>query len=270
MSAAPVPGALAQLQRQFIAHLRGDTAHPLRAAVDVGRLPAATGLRIYAHAYGARLREALANDHPALGAYLGDAAWEALCRGYIDAHPSRLRSLRGYGDELPAYLACTEPFRAHPELAELARFERDLLDSFDAADDPHADWPGLQSIPAADWPSLRPRVHASVRVHHARHGSVAIWQAVQAGQAPPRDTDAIAADWVLWRDAEGIGRFASLDAAQQAAFAFLRSGASLAELCELLAIAHPIDEVPMRMLGYLQAWSAAGWIAYWDANLAPR
>ncbi len=259
---------LARLQRQFIAHLRGNPDKTLQQALDVGRLPAVTGLGIYTHAYGARLREALGNDHPVLGAYLGDERWESLCKGYVDAHPSRVRSLRDFGNALPAYLAETEPFRGHPQLAELARFERALLDSFDAADDPRADWSQLQAIAPERWPALRMRLHRSVRVHRARHGSVTIWQAIKADQPPPEHAgveDAV--DWVLWRDQDGIGRFGSLEHASAAAFGCCRHDGNFAELCELMAITHPPDEVPALVLGYLQEWCGQGWIAEWRTGV---
>lgn len=257
---------LAQLQMQFLAHLRGKPNPQLADAVNVGRLPAETGLGIYAHAYGARLREALENDHPVLGPYLGDSLWDSLCSGYIARHPSRVRSLRDFGNALPAYLADAEPFRAHPQIAELARFERALLDSFDAADDPRVDWAQLLAIPAARWPGLRARLHRSVRVHGDVHGSVAIWQAIKAGDAPPALAGKAPVDWVLWRDEEGVGRFRSLEQGEAAAFACWASGGSFAGLCEQLALTHPIQAVPAAALGYLQSWCGEGWIADWLAD----
>ena len=263
MAAAEYP--LAQLQRQFIAHLRGNPDQALQHAVDVGRLPSATGLRIYTHAYGARLREALESDHPVLAVYLGDELWESLCSGYIDAHPSRVRSLRDFGNALPAWLTESEQFRGYPRVAELARFERALLDSFDAADDPRADWAQLQAIPAQHWPAMRLRLHRSVRVHRARHGSVAIWQAIKAGEPPPAHAgvdDAV--EWVLWRDEDGVGQFCSLELESAAAFACCRHRGSFADLCELMAITHPVEEVPVRALQELDAWCEQGWIAQWE------
>jgi hypothetical protein len=125
MSAAPADDMLG-LQRQFMARLRGLPDNDLASSVDRGRVSREVGLRIYTHAYGARLREALDNDHDVLGRYLGDDLWETLCSGYIAEHPSRQRSLRDFGNDLPAYLTRAEAFREHPEVAELARFERHL------------------------------------------------------------------------------------------------------------------------------------------------
>ena len=109
------------------------------------------------------------------------------------------------------------------------------------------------------------RLHRSVRVHRARHGSVAIWQAIKADQPPPEyvgSEDPV--DWVLFRDTDGIGRFRSLEHDSAAAFACCRHDGSFAELCELLAITHPVEDVPARVLGDLQDWCGQGWIARWE------
>lgn len=165
---------LAILQRSFLAALTGGDKTLLLAQLATRCVPRETGLDIYAHAYGARLREALDNDHHQLGRYLGDDLWEQLCTGYIAAHPSRYRSLRQFGDHLPEYLRTTEPFSAHPQIAELSAFERRLLDSFDAADAPYADWSELQSLPSEAWPDLRLRFQPSLQRYSAMWNSVEI------------------------------------------------------------------------------------------------
>ena len=262
MNTAPA-GEMVNLQRQFMARLRGLPDGDLASSIDRGRVSREVGLRIYMHAYGARLREALDNDHDVLGRYLGDDLWETLCSGYITAHPSRQRSLRDFGNDLPGYLARAEAFREHPEVAELARFERHLLDSFDAADDPRAQWPQLVALPPEDWPALQLQFHASVRLHHTRFNSIEIWHAIKASQTPPVVTSVDAHDWLLWRDAEQVGRFRSLDSDEAVALAYCRHGGTFAGLCELLAIKHAVADVPQRALAYLHAWCDEGWIARW-------
>src|SRR5262245_32289965 len=44
---------------------------------------------IYHGMYLLRMEEALATDYPALKHFLGDEAFRALVRGYVQAHPSR-------------------------------------------------------------------------------------------------------------------------------------------------------------------------------------
>lgn len=256
--------SLAGLQRQFIARLRGLPDSDLASSVDQGRVSREVGLRIYTHAYGARLREALENDHDVLGRYLGDELWETLCSGYIAAHPSRQRSLRDFGNDLPDYLARADAFREHPEVVELARFERRLLDSFDAADDPRAQWTQLLALPHEDWPALQPRFHASVCVHQTRFNSVEIWRAIKASQPPPVVATIDPQDWLLWRDTEQVGRFRSLDGDEAAAIAYIRNDGTFAGLCELLAIKHDIADVPERALAYLHTCCGEGWIARWN------
>jgi hypothetical protein len=257
---ATVPAALATLQRQFLAHLRGQSSNDLVAQVDCGAVSRTVGLHIYASAYGSRLREALETDHPLLGMYLGDALWDQLCAGYVATHPSRVRSLRDFGARLPRWLARNEPFRGQPVIAELALFERRLLDSFDAADDACVDWSALQQLPVVLWPRLRLRMRRCVRVQELGWNSVPIWQALKQEQSPPPARPERTC-WVLWRDRERVGRFRSIDAAEQAALAHARTGGDFAGICTLLSTRHPPEAVPSLALGYLQTWCGDGLIA---------
>jgi len=254
---------LADLQRAFLASMRdADRQDAMPLLARERGIPADTGLAIYRNAYGARLREALDNDHPALGLYLGDDLWARMCDGYIARHPSRVRSLRYFGAALPDYLATTEPFSGSPQIAELARLERCLLDGFDAADAPRAAWSSLTELPGEAWPGLRLRFHPSVMRLRNAWNSVALWQALRNGEAPPEAIEEPSV-WLLWRDDERITRFRSLDADEAAAFEAFLSGAAFAEVCERLLAFHAAEAVPAVGVGLLSRWCEEGIVQRW-------
>ncbi|MFC3814236.1 putative DNA-binding domain-containing protein [Lysobacter sp. GCM10012299] len=259
MARSPENVGLAELQQRFLAQVRGVGDH-VDGLLARGQMPATLGLGIYGNAYGARLREALEHDHAVLGTYLGDELWERMSEGFIATHPSRVRSLRDFGSGLPGFLASTEPFAAHPQLAELARFERCLLDGFDAADDERLAWGDLVGVPQAAWPTLRLALHPSFQLFEARFNSVETWQAIKAGQTPPPAV-AVDACWALWRDDERVCRFRSLDGREHASIRHFLDDGGFAGLCEALATDLALIEVPGVALGYLQSWCAEGWLA---------
>nr|WP_281377942.1 DNA-binding domain-containing protein [Chiayiivirga flava] len=255
------------MQRRFLERMRGGGAG-FDDAIAQTRMPAGTGLRIYRNAYGARLREALEHDHAALAHHLGEARWRALCTDYIAACPSRHHSLRDFGNALPQYLRTAPAYADAADLAQLAAFERGLLDSFDAADAVPALWSDLATLPPAHWPTLVPQLHPSVRVLRFDCNVVEIWRAAKRSHAPPAVATRASA-WVLWRDAERVGRFRSLAADEAAAFAHIASGGDLAGLCEVLAASHAADAVPGTMLAMLQRWCGDGWIRAWESVPCP-
>jgi len=255
--------SLSMLQREFLSGIRGAGGRELPGTIAQGRISGQTGFGIYAHAYSARLREALENDHPVLGSYLGDELWSKLCEGYISNYPSKVRSLRDFGASLPGYLEQTEPFAAHPVIAELAGFELRLLDSFDAADDARAEWEELIGLAPEVWPDLRVEFHPSFRLHPVAWNSVEIWRALKQGAEPPAAGAATGAGWALWRDEACVTRFRSLDGREYAAITSLQRGGSFGDLCQLLLAWLPGDEVPAVALGYLRSWCAERWLSRW-------
>src|SRR6185369_6628626 len=115
------------LQHAIVARAGGDAL--LRALP--GREPL---LRIYQHAYTARLAGALRDNFGVLPQVMGDDAFDALALAYIAAHPSRHPSIRWFGDKLPEFMAAHENLVPHPALVDLARMEWALRSAFDAAD----------------------------------------------------------------------------------------------------------------------------------------
>ncbi|MEA3274052.1 MAG: DNA-binding domain-containing protein [Pseudomonadota bacterium] len=176
---------LRALQEDFLAYLLSGDVRIAGNIVDQAPVGRETRLNIYGNAYRVRLKETLETDHEMLGLYLGDALWDQMADGYIDAHPSHYRSLRQFGDALPEWLRHNPPFVDHPQIAELADFERRLLVSFDAADAARADSGELAALPPVQWPGLRLRFHPSVQPFRADWNSVEIWQALKAGATPP-------------------------------------------------------------------------------------
>ncbi len=256
---------LADLQRRFmdsIVQPCNQVAGDLRAE---GGIDARLGLGVYSHAYQARLREVLGNDHAILSRYLGDALWAELCVSYIAAHPSRFRSLRQFGDALPHFLTHHESFKSHVEIAELAGFERSLLDSFDAPDAPIAAWVQLQALPGASWPGLRLQFLPSVRRLSNGSNAVAVWIALKAGQAPPAAART-GSEWLCWRDAAMVTQFRSLDCDEALLLDHFLGDGDFSSACELLLARHPADEVPACALGHLARWTESGLVSDWIAG----
>jgi hypothetical protein len=256
-------GTLAALQRDFLATLAG-AQRDVVSALDGGHgVAPARGLQVYVHAYGARLREALRNDHPALLALLGEDAWTGMTAAYIAACPSRHASLRHFGDRLPRFLREHPDLAARPLLAELAAFERALLDCFDAADGPVAAWKDLLALPPSRWPGLMPRFVPALARFSSRCGAVDAWKSVRRGEAPAASS-ADRGEWALWRDAGLVTRFRPLPAMEAALLDHFLDGGDFGGACELLQAWQAPDEVPGFALGQLRRWCGEGWIAAWQ------
>lgn len=262
--------SLKKLQAEFIEFLssanganevlaeRADIAQRVKAQGSVSN---ATRLNIYANAYRLRLVEAIDNDHPVLGGYLGDDLFDKMISGFLQENPSKTYSLRYFADALPEFLASHSPFDQHPVLADLARFERRLLDAFDAPDSDRKAFSDLQACDPELWPSLTLRLHPSVQVLLCATNAVEIWQALKAEQLPP-NADAQAKTWLLWRNRDRLTEFYSLSDLELALMTGLLNGQTIAQLCECLAEQVNEADVGVQLIAYLQKWFQHGLIAH--------
>lgn len=260
---------LKDLQHQFLDYLQkqqlGQPHELQNHVVDQGNINAAQRLEIYGNAYRIRLKKVIETDHPVLCAYLGDDLFDQLLKGYLQSHPSQVRSLRHFCAPLPEYLKTHEPFLAHPILAELAAFESLLLDSFDAADRKRLDFTAVQALSAEQWPDIQLRLHPSVQFFMASWNSVESWQALKAERDPPAaaviqlaDGQSAVRPWLVWRDRERLTQFRSLDGVEYELLRGVLSGQKFAELCELLLNWHPADEVGQQIVKLMQRWFTNG------------
>ncbi len=249
---------LRQLQLRFKNYLQQDDPAILEDVVDSGQARAEHRLAAYWNAYRLRLLESLGNDYEKLRRFAGDERFEQLILGYIAEHPSRHRSIRWVGQQLPAYLqARNEAF-----LAELAEFEWSLGLCFDA---PEAEGRvGLEDmalIAAEDWPSLRFRFEPSLRWVDPWWNVVPTWQALDAGEEPPRPVRGdYPVRWLLWRrDLDLSWRSLPADEAWAIEAAF--EGSDFAGLCEGLLEWHGENQAAVQAAGFLKQWLHDGLVS---------
>jgi hypothetical protein len=250
---------LRALQADFQDYLlRGDPAVEARIG-DGGRVPVATRLGIYAHAYRSRLADALGSNYPALARLL-DADFQDLALAYVDAHDSPFFSIRWYGAQMPQFLAGHEHYAGAPVLAELARWEWAMTGVFDAADAAPLAREALSRIAPGQWAGLRFSWHPSVTRLALNWNVPQTWKALTEERAPPElEYSAQPEQWLLWR--QGLTTyFRSLPDSEARALDAARGGASFAQLCELLAGELGEAAAPARAAALLGGWIAGGLI----------
>lgn len=248
---------LRKLQQEFTHYLTGDSGDVIDYVAEQGNIDRKARLAIYQNAYHVRLRECIETDHPILGRYLGDELFEQMVTGYIRQHPSRYPSLRHFAGLLPDYLTETEPFRSHPIIAEIAAFERRLLDAFDAADSEPAAPEDLQKVPAAAWPAMRLAFHPSTQAFETQWNSVECWRALKNDQAPP---DPLRQQnwWIIWRDRQRLTQYRHLGVDGFVLYQCFHDDYTLADACELLTEHLPEEQIGMVTLNHLQTWFSLG------------
>lgn len=186
-------------------------------------------VRVYSHAWFARLLGALREDYAELAVQLGDDAFHDLAKLYFMVHPSRTFSLRFAGAQLAEFLAgpVAEFFqRRWPFAAELAALEWAKIEVFDAEDSPRLARAELAGVPVEAWAGLR---FALVPAHRLL-------------------TDRL----VYRRDEQVFVRALEPDEAR--ALALLRDGAEFGAICAELGSAE-------RALTLLERWLADALLA---------
>ena len=249
---------LRELQQRFQSHLLTGDEGVLPQILDAPPLPAAARLEIYRTAYVNRLTEALRATYVKIHQILGDEVFAAMAAGFIASHTSTTRSIRWYGADLAVFLARTSPYSKQPTLAELARFEWALAAVFDAADAPTMARADLAKVDPERWGELRLRFHPSVRTLSFRWNSIAVWQAVDAGNEPPAPAKSSeSTTWLLWRH-DLKNYFRSLEPVELTALAWAMDGASFSVMCDQLRQWLTEAEIPLRAATLIAAWTDAG------------
>jgi len=242
------------IQNDFMDCLLGK-ANQFEQRVEAGgSIDVATRINIYTNAFSARFIETIETDHPILGSYLGDELFDKMTSGYISAHPSHFTSLRQYADALPEFLANNSPFSAHPIISELAQFERLLLTSFDAKDNDTLNFSALTELAPEKWPEVQCHFHPSLQIFNCEWNSVETWRALKQDKTPEPARQQKGVSWLLWRNADRLTQFRSIDKTELAMLQGFLHGDDFSQVCETLAETMTEDLVPSKAVEVLKLW----------------
>ena len=249
------PG-LARLERWFQAEVAGLGASS-RAPASASVLPSARlrpeeRVAIYERMYWARLHDCLAEDYPALAKLCGPATFAKIARAYLEEHPSRSYSLNFLGRKLPEFLDGPVRFPRRALLADVARVERAISESFEAAVSPSMTPADLALVPPAAWESGRIRLTESLRLLALDHrANAAVTACRQGKELPPlgRARTWLAVyrkEWTVWR--------ADLTEPMHAVLAALLAGKPLSRA--LAAGARRFEGTPEALQADVHRWFA--------------
>ena len=245
--------ALLKLDQDLKACVLGNTLDMQGQVVGNLQASAEDRVHVYVEGYRLRLLEVLQDNFPGLHGLLGDGQVDTLGRAYIDAHPSTHPSVRWFSRQLPAFLRSTDPYAAHPYLAEMAAFEWAQGLAFDAADADPLDMQALTTVPPESWGEVRFSLHPSLQRLDLDWNMPKLWQALDAEQSPPEPARANALAWLIWRQ-ELTTRWRSLSADEAWMLDAAQEGKSFGELCEGLCRWHAPEAVAMQAASYLKSW----------------
>lgn len=237
--------------------LHGDAG--IAGAIDTTRLNAGSGhdrLRIYADAYRLRLADVLGQDYPATKAMLSDARFDALADAYLRAHPSTRPSVRHFGHAFADWLASRRDVPRN--ISDLARFEWQQGEAFDAMDAPALELDAIAALPAQAWATLRLRLHPATRMLALRTNAADMVDAHARGLPLPRLRDRATTHWLLWRSAGDV-HWRRLDLDEAEALQAVQCDDTFARLCERLHARHA--DGALRAASLLKRWLADGVLA---------
>lgn len=266
-----------------------DLAPTIRTVVSGNeRLTPVEQAEIYREQFWLRHRDVLRDDFPALRHLLGEEAFDALARAYLEACPPDSFTLRNLGQRLADFVATYEAFS--PELAgparDMARFELAFVDIFDGPDVEPIDGEAVQAIPAEAWPTARLTLQPFLTVLELSYPVQRYRTEVRQERVQPEAPNAAAEEsdegpsaakvpipeaeptWVvLWRGEDLRVHYRPVPAPEAALVARIQRGLPLGQACA--DVAETLSDTqqqafPGRLGQWFQGWAKRGWIVAID------
>lgn len=188
------------------------------------------GLNVYRNNSARALTDALASNYPAVRRLVGEDWFASAASVYVKTAPPYMRTLVGYGESFPDFLAHAPPEARTPDyLADVARLDRAWLEAHLAADERALAPEDLADLGGDTLAKLRLRLHASVRLVGIERTVYEVWAANRETPDKAQAARVVvlgAQTLLIWRpDAEVLHRL--LSAGEAAFLSAVARGVSL-------------------------------------------
>jgi len=267
---APSDSSLRAIEEWFVSAITAPhasdrlDADAARLLISGPKLDAAGRLAIYRYGYRARLVECLVDDYPALKFALGDDAFESLCLGYIERHPSSAPSLNDFGRHMAQFCREAAPLAHREFAADLASLEWALVEVLHARVAERLSSEALGSIPVEKWVDAKLPPGGAVRLLRFAHPVNAFFQAFKTDREPspddftrnPSATAVYRTDMTLWR----MDLTPAMATLLESLFAGRTLGATL-ETLEVGLTPEDAAEAERNVMVWFREWVAAGFFA---------
>jgi len=239
----PHSADLADLQREFRQNALSDIdaagVEPPAPAMLVAEIVAdglapERRLAIHRNHYATTLVEALGGIFEAARALVGADYFEAFARRHARARPPAGPCLFEYGAALPDALADAPGMADHGYVADVARLEWAMHESFHAPAAAALSPTRLTATPSDRLADVRLTLHPTVRLIAADFPVDALWRAARSGDVSPDDLKGPPAWLVLSRPAFDVS-MEGASVGQYRLLAALSDGASLGQAVEAAA-----------------------------------
>ncbi len=188
--------------------------------------------------------EALRSNYQRVETLMGPGPFGDMARAFVERHPATRRSLVGYGEALPDFIAENESTHAMAWLADLARLDRAWLEAHLAGDSAALGAADIQHLGEGELMGTEFAPHASFRLVETPFDVGDLWKGLAAGQPPEGQVlirEATSAH-LFWRP-QGEVMDKAVSPAWAAFFATLSARQPLGRACEAALACDPAADL---------------------------
>lgn len=173
--------SLRDLQMQLVANLLDPRAASVAPHIAETAIPAPERVGFYRNNVMSNFRETLRAVHPVIERLVGTHFFDRTADAYLRAHPSASGDLNLFSEHFADFVEAWAPAGGLPYLADVARLEWCIEQSFHSADRATLTVQDLAAVPAECQEKLRFELHPSCHLLASTWPIQRIWQANQPG-----------------------------------------------------------------------------------------